>query len=96
MTYPVHRDDRFVGKREFRERLSEILDSARRRGSVVFLTDRGKPDAVFLPVEEYEALMELLEDLRDPDLVAMVKRSRHEIAKGETMGLEELRSHLGL
>ncbi|MDI6874709.1 type II toxin-antitoxin system Phd/YefM family antitoxin [Candidatus Solincola sp.] len=85
-----------MGKREFREKLTGILSEARRKGSIVFLTDRGKPEAVFLPVEEYEALMELLEDLRDPDLVAMVKRSRREIAQGKTMGLEELRSLLGL
>ncbi len=96
MAYPVHRNDLFVGRRELRERLSEILAEARDRGSVVFLTDRGKPDAVFIPVEEFEALMELLDDLRDPDLVAMVKKSRREIAGGETLGLKELRGYLDL
>ncbi len=96
MPYPVHREDDFVGRRDFRERLPEILEAARRKKSLVFITDRGKPDAVLMPVEEYEALLELLEDLRDPELISMVKRSRREIEKGEVLGLSELRGYLGL
>jgi prevent-host-death family protein len=96
MPYPVHRDDEFVGRRDFRERLPEILEAARRKKSLVFITDRGKPDAVLMPVEEYEAFIELLEDLRDPELISMVKRSRREIEKGEVMELSELKDFLGL
>lgn len=96
MPYPVHREDEFVGRRDFRERLPEILAAARKKKSLVFITDRGKPDAVVMPVEEYEAFVELLEDLRDPELISMVKKSRREIGAGEVMGLEELRGYLGL
>lgn len=96
MPYPVHREDEFVGKRDFRERLPEILEAARKKKSLVFITDRGKPDAVLMPVEEYEAFVELLEDLRDPELISMVKRSRREIEKGEVMSLEELKDYLDL
>ncbi|MEW6555573.1 MAG: type II toxin-antitoxin system Phd/YefM family antitoxin [Actinomycetota bacterium] len=96
MSYPVHREDEFVGRRDFRERLPEILETARRKKSLVFITDRGKPDAVLMPVEEYEAFIELLEDLRDPELISMVKRSRREIEKGGVMGLKELKDYLGL
>ncbi len=96
MSYTVHRDDLFVGKRELRQRLTEIIKEARQRHSFVFLTDRGRPDAVFIPLEDFQALTELLDDLRDPELVAMTKKSRREIASGETMGLEELRRYLAL
>jgi prevent-host-death family protein len=96
MSYPVHRDDDFVGRRDFRERLPEIIDKARKKKSVVFITDRGKPDAVCMPIEEYEAFVELLEDLRDPELLTMAKKSRQEIEKGEVLGLGELRDYLGL
>jgi prevent-host-death family protein len=96
MPYPVHREDDFVGRRDFRERLPEIMEAARKKKSLVFITDRGKPDAVLMPVEEYEAFVELLEDLRDPELISMVKKSRREIEKGEVMELEELRDYLGL
>ncbi len=96
MPYPIHRDDEFVGRRDFRERLPEILEAARKKNSLVFITDRGKPDAVLMPVEEYEAFVELLEDLRDPELISMVKKSRREIEKGEVMELPELKDYLGL
>lgn len=96
MPYPIHRDDEFVGRRDFRERLPEILEAARKNSSLVFITDRGKPDAVLMPVEEYEAFIELLEDLRDPELISMVKKSRREIEKGEIMELSELKDYLGL
>jgi PHD/YefM family antitoxin component YafN of YafNO toxin-antitoxin module len=49
-----------------------------------------------MPVEEYEAFVELLEDMRDPELISMVKKSRREIEKGEVMEIEELRDYLGL
>jgi prevent-host-death family protein len=96
MSYPVHRGDDFVGRRDFRERLPEILKAARKKKSLVFITDRGKPDAVCMPVEEYEALTELMEDLRDPELISMVKKSRREIERGEVMELEELKEYLEL
>lgn len=70
-------------------------EEARKKKSLVSITDRGKPDAVCMPVEEYEAFMELLEDLRNPEFMAMVKRSRQEIEKGEVLELEELRKYLG-
>lgn len=96
MPYPVHHDDDFVGRRDFRERLPEILEAAREKKSLVFITDRGKPDAVCMPVEEFEAFSELLEDLRDPELVSIVKRSRREIEEGEVLELSELKDYLGL
>lgn len=96
MPYPVHREDDFVGRRDLRERLPEIVEAARKKRSLVFVTDRGKPDAVLMPVEEYESFSELLEDMRNPELVSMVKRSRREIEKGEVMGLSELKDYLGL
>jgi prevent-host-death family protein len=72
MPYPDHRDDEFAGRRDFRERLPEIMEAARKKRSLVFITDRRKPDAVLMPVEEYEAFIELLEawaknPLRDPE-----------------------------
>ena len=49
-----------------------------------------------MPIEEYEVLMELIEDMHDTNLVMTVAKSRREIDKGETVGLEELRKSLGL
>ena len=96
MPYPVRKEDEFIGKREFRAKMPDIIYRARKKGSKVFITDRGRPDAVCMPIEEYEALMELIEDMHDANLVMSVHKSRREIAKGETVGLEELRKSLCL
>jgi prevent-host-death family protein len=96
LSYPVRKEDEFIGKREFRAKMPDIIYRARQKGSRVFITDRGKPDAVCMPIEEYEALMELIEDMHDKNLVMTVSRSRREIERGETVGLEELKKSLGL
>ncbi len=48
------------------------------------------------PVHRKDDFVELLEDLQDPELISMVKKSRREIEEGEVVELEELKSYLGL
>jgi len=96
MGYAINSSDIFVGRRKLRESLPTLLPQARKEHSRIVITDRGEPEAVCLPIEEYEAMLELIEDLHDRNLVEMVSESRREIQRGEVMEAAGLREFLDL
>lgn len=80
--------------REFRSRLSELLSDVADRRDHVLVTRNGKPAAVLVPVDEYEALEETAEILSDPDALAAIEAGLAEIGRNETVALEDLRAEL--
>jgi antitoxin YefM len=83
-----------VPVREFRARLSELLDAVADRRDHVVVTRNGRPAAALIPVDEYDALEESAEILSDPDALAAIEAGLAEIARGETVTLDELREEL--
>jgi len=83
-----------VPVREFRTHLSELLSDVADRRDHVLVTRNGKPAAVLVPIDEYAALEETAEILSDPATLAAIEAGLAEIANGETVTLEELRSEL--
>lgn len=83
-----------VPVREFRSRLSELLSDVADRRDHVLVTRNGKPAAVLVPIDEYEALEETAEILSDPSAIAAIEAGVAELACDETVTLEELRSEL--
>lgn len=96
MGYSISSSDMFVGRRKFREGMTALIKKAHQKNAKIIITDRGRPDAVCIPIEEYEALMEYLEDVHDRNLLLQVARSRAEIENGEVLGLGELKEFLEL
>ncbi len=96
MAYTIDASDIFVGRRKFRESMPALIKKAQQKRAKIIITDRGQPDAVCLPIEEYQALMELLEDLHDRNLLLMVAKSRKELESGEFMVAEDLKEFLEL
>ncbi len=96
MGYSIESSDIFVGRRKFREGMTALIKKARQKQSKIIVTDRGQPDAVCLPIEEYEALMEYLEDVHDKNVLLMVARSRRAFETGDYMTLDELEEFLRL
>ena len=83
-----------VPVREFRKNLSQLLsDVADRRGHVL-VSRHGRPAAALVPVDEYEALEETAEILSDPDALAALEQGLAELARNETVKLEDLRRDL--
>ncbi len=77
-----------------RQNFGQLLDEARYKG-LRFLVERaGKPMAVVIGIEEWENIMETLEELNDPEYLESVKEARREIELGQTLTLEELRAEL--
>lgn len=85
---------KMVPVRELRSNLSSLLDDVSDRRDHVLVTRNGAPAAALVPIDEYEALEETAEVLSDPDALAALEAGLAEIARGETVSLEDLRREL--
>jgi prevent-host-death family protein len=84
-----------VPVRELRSELSKVIDLVADMREHILITRRGRPAAVLIPVDEYEALEETAEILSDPGTLAAIEEGRGEADRGETVTLAELRQDLG-
>jgi antitoxin YefM len=83
-----------VPVREFRSRLGELLSDVADRRDHVVVTRNGKPAAALIPIGEYEALEETAEILSDTATLEAIETGLEDLARDETMTLEELRSEM--
>jgi antitoxin YefM len=81
-----------VPVREFRTHLADLLDEVADRREHVTITRRGRPAAVLVPVDEYEALEETAEILSDEGALAAIRRGLDDLAAGAVTGLDEVRA----
>lgn len=81
-----------VPVREFRTHLADLLDEVADRREHVTVTRRGRPAAVLVPVDEYEALEETAEVLSDEDALAAIRRGLDDLASGDLVTLEQVRA----
>ena len=83
-----------VAVREFRSNLSQLLSDVADRRDHVLVSRHGRPAAVLIPVDEYEALAETAEILSDRDELAALEDGLAELSRNETVTLEEVRREL--
>lgn len=83
-----------VPVREFRSRLSELLSDVADRRDHVLVTRNGRPAAVLVPIDEYEALEETAEILSDSATLTAIETGLAELARNDTIALSELRAEL--
>ena len=82
---------------EARRRFLELADSASSENRVVRVTKRGKPLVAIAPWEEYEQLLDILATLdvsTDPEMMAQIRESERQLARGESMSIAELEARL--
>ena len=85
-----------VPSREFRSHLAELLDEVADRREHVTVTRRGRPAAVLVPIDEYEALEETAEILSDDDTLAAIRRGLDDLAREDLVSLDQVRDeHTG-
>ena len=84
-----------VPVREFRSRLSELLDDVADRRDHILVTRNGRPAAALVPIDEYQALEETAEILSNPGAIAAIEVGLAELNRGDTVTLDELRNELG-
>ncbi len=83
-----------VPVRELRAELSQFIDQVADLREHVIVTRHGRPAAVLVPVDEYEALEETAEILSDAETMAAIDEGRREVERGETVTLDDLRREL--
>lgn len=83
-----------VPVREFRTKLSELLNDVADRRDHVLVTRNGKPAAALVPIDEYEALEETAEILSDSATLSAIETGLADLARGDSVTLEELRQEL--
>ena len=83
-----------VAVRELRSNLSKLLSDVADRRDHVLVTRNGRPAAVLVPIDEYDALEETAEVLSDPDALAALEAGLGELERSETITLDDLRREL--
>ena len=87
---------RIVPFTEARAALSELLDEVGARHEHVVITRNGRPAAVMLSADEYDALAETLEVLEDEATLDALRESEGDVSAGRLVSLTEVRRELGL
>lgn len=72
---------------EAKAHLSELAERVELEHARVLVTRNGRPSFVLVSPDDLDALEETLDILRDPELVASLKRSQEEAAQGSSLPL---------
>lgn len=69
---------------ELRDKLSEVVGEIETTNAEYVVTRHGRPVAIILNYEEYEAMVETLNILSDPDAMAAIAEGEAELSAGPT------------
>lgn len=75
---------------EARRKIFDIAEDVQRPNRHYTLTDKGRPKAVVLSVDEYQSLIETVDILNNPLIMKDVKTGESEYAKGQYSTLDEI------
>jgi prevent-host-death family protein len=81
---------------EARASLTELLDQVEGLHEHVVITRNGRPAAVVISTDEWEALEETLEVLQDDETAVALRESDEDVKAGRLFSLDEVRRELGL
>jgi len=87
---------RIVPFTEARARLTELLDDVEARHEHVVITRKGRPAAVVVSPDEWDAIEETLDVLQDEATLADLHESDKDVKAGRVFSLDEVRRELGL
>ncbi len=79
---------------EARARLTQIANDLVDSQDTVTVTNRGKPMMTLIGYEMYESIMETLEIMGDPALMAQLRQSLQEARSGDVIGLDQVEREL--
>ena len=81
---------------EARARLTQLLDQVEARHEHVVITRKGRPVAVIVSPDEWEAIEETLDVLQDDEAFAAFRESDEDVKAGRLFSLDEVRRELGI
>ena len=87
---------RIIPFTEARARLTELIDDVETRHEHVVITRKGRPAAVVISPDEWDAIEETLDVLQDEETLAALRESEEDVKAGRLFTLDEVRRELGL
>jgi antitoxin YefM len=87
---------RIVPFTEARARLTELLDDVEARHEHLVITRKGRPAAVVVSPDEWDAIEETLDVLQDEATLGDLRESEKDVKAGRLFSLDEVRRELGL
>lgn len=75
---------------EAKKRLLEIVEGIEKAKDMVTITRNGVPTTIMMGVDDYESLMETLEILADPNILASLKKSQKQRKQGKLIDASEV------
>lgn len=81
---------------EARNKLTSLPEALRHTHDAISITRRGKPVLAVLRWDEYESVLETLEVLGDPKLMAAMKTGIREIKRGKGISWDRAKAKIGL
>ncbi|MDD9988218.1 MAG: type II toxin-antitoxin system Phd/YefM family antitoxin [Spirochaetaceae bacterium] len=75
---------------EARARLTQIANDLVDSQDTVTVTNRGKPMVTLIGYEMYESIIESLEIMSDPELMAQLRQSLREARSGDVISLDQV------
>lgn len=87
---------KIVSVSEARERFFALVDEVQQPGNFCTLTVGDAPRAVLIAKKEFDLLMETIELLSRPELVADIKKIEEEYARGDYFTWEQVKQRIGL
>lgn len=79
---------------EARERLTRLPDELAESHEAVTITRHNQPVLAVLPWDLYEAILETLEVMSEPETMAALRKSVEDIAAGRTIPVEDLKAEV--
>jgi antitoxin YefM len=79
---------------EARSRLSDLLDDVEDRHEHVVITRKGRPVAVLMSTDEWEAVEETLDVLADPKTMQALEESDEDVRAERVFSLDEVKRQL--
>ncbi len=73
-----------------RPELSAVIKTIDARLDRYIVTQRGRPIAVMMSLDDYEGLIETIEILSDKEAVKGIRKAKKEIKAGKTISFDEL------
>jgi antitoxin YefM len=78
---------------EARAKLTKLVKAADERLDRTVITSNGRPSAVIMSYEEYQAWEETLDILSDPEAMRAIRIADEELAKGKIFSFEKVFGH---
>lgn len=79
---------------EARERLTRLPDELAASHETLAITRHNQPVLAVLPWDLYEAILETLEVMSEPETMAALRQSVADVAAGRAISLDDLRTEL--